>query len=434
MLIRPGIHMRLVCVAGLVLGGEPELLYEGKNMRLTQYLAKHKEEVIYLPVETPREEILRRVKEVSNRNIRIELGYDASKEGQPFLRLTYIGGLPEFNVAVLLGATSGMVVLFAREVPPDVLAEYELRRNIVDCPAGTTLDELREKFSKIAEKSSKLLKVEVGRDPTRDNRYFTRQTYLGENRKEKAAKARWCEWAKKELSCSKSTKSFKAKGCEASFDVAVTFFAGERVHYGFVTDSYTGPDGERVSVTIYEIQERDVDGHAFLRRLVREELALQRTPSGYVVRREDKWGKTTAQWQRRGYAWASGKRRALSITSLGAWPDELLAQYLQKYPSTLTEKTVIDKEAWGKQEVEDLLQRLGKLLSSGEGTWKPYGDFSKLANPLVVTLPAGRLSQRLSRSQRWAEAKENYDAVVKWWESNKTKVRWDEKMQCLMAE
>lgn len=434
MRIRPGIHMLFACVAGLALGAELELLHEGENMRLTQYLAEHKEEVVYLPADTPREEILRRVNEVSNCSTRIELGYDASKEGQPFLRLTYIGGLPEFNVAVLLGATSGMVVLFARELPPEVLAEYELGGHIVGCPAGTTLDELREKFAKIAEKDSKLLKVEVGRDPTRDNRYFVRLRYLGENRKEKAAKARWREWAKKELSCSKSTKSFKAKGCEAFFDVAVTFFAGERVHYGYVEDSYAGPDGEHVSVTIYEIQERDIDDHAFLRMMVREELALQRSPSGYVVRREDKRGERSYEGLQRGYAWASGKRRAIFITSLWAWPDELLPQYMQKFPSNLTEKLVIDKDAWGKQEVEDLLQRLGKLLSLGEATWDPHDVFSQLAVPLVVTLPAGRLSEKLSRSKRWAEAKESYDAVVKWWESNKTKVRWDEKTQCLMAE
>jgi hypothetical protein len=428
MIIRTGLNIVVICMANLSIGGDVELLHEGASLRLAKFSGRQKEETVHLERGVSRSEILKRVNEVADARIKIE--FEDCTSG-PVLRVTYIGIRPDYSIAVLAGGDSCVETILAREVRPEE-AGYEVVFSITHYPEGTTIEQIRTECAK-AKDSTSVLKIEVMRDPTRDARYFGKVTYLGRSIKEKTEGDRWCEWAKGALSCSKGTKSFRAKGCQSFFDVSARLFAGERIRFGFVEDSYVGPKGEHVAVDVYEVQDRDLDEHAFLKRLIREDFAVQKTPVGFVVRREDKWGKTTDQGRGKGYAWPSGKRRAVFITSLGTWPDELVAQYLQKFPSNLTEKATFDKNIWGKQEVEDIVGRLGSQLSVGT-VWNPRGNLSSLALQLEEVLSAEGISNRLQESKSWEEAKENYDSLMKWWNLNKEKVRWDEKTQCLLPK
>jgi hypothetical protein len=339
-------------------------------------------------------------------------------------------------MAVLVWFPIRAEVIFERKVAPEVIERHEIKINNYR-PGPLTPEELQAKIERAksnAQGNPGILKVELLRDSVNGNPYF-KMTSLGLDKVKAAASQAWFDEARKRYGVEGNIGKVQPDG---SFGGGLMqshyhFFDGLD-DFGNFSQHFRGPDGLRVVVYFYEVPDREVDLHQFLRILIGEDdCDLEKRSFGYVVETEKKVAESGRGTRRVRFSWLHGPRLQILISALGDLPADFVEAYGKRFPSSLPKDLEIDKTAWGREEARFWLRRLERSLDdpgAGNRGDRFITDLHRFREYIFVPELQVTLPSEFTREDK----KTVFDGLSKWWQEHGEKTYWEKSIQQLVAE
>ena len=350
-------------------------------------------------------------------------GYSHVKENQPFVAITCLAK-----------------TLFERPITDEERQRYAMSGSSSGYPKGTTMEQVLTKL-KNANWGEKTVKVEVQHahglifDKDIYVRPVLKLTYLGEDLILEKARKEWREEAKRRLAIGRDYAGYKYNRLGVTDVGGTSRVIDPRSRVRKVHESFAGPMGY-VSVAMHEAAERPVDLHQVAREVIKEDVRLEKTEHGYVIIAADKYRQITDRGGGKRIVWRSGKNLLIYLSALGELPMGLLPLYGGKFPSSVPAHFRIDKDEWGRREMEFWLEYLGNTLDPPEVEEPLRMSFYDAVRTLkgYVFIPLVREWRRQTvKGLSIAEKKAIYGRLVEWWEEARKDAYWHQKRQVLVA-
>ena len=329
-----------------------------------------------------------------------------------------------FLVLCLEGKAFGEVI-FERKPEPDTLERYELTGRNLYLENNTSKEDLQNEVVRMREKaqnSKTIVKVELLFD-LKDNCPYFSITALGKDRIKEAADKKWREYAFKNLLV-EDFSPFRKQGASSTRE-QWDMYPDRPAGYGWVTTEYVRPKGEKIDVWIGESHGGPIRLHEWMRRIIGMGLACRvaKHDVHQVIWHDQPW---------KGASWPAGEGRFVSILGGREFPKEVVNAYLKKFPSTLPEDFKLDKASWGKDELDFYLGCLKQAIEVG-APWggRDFGHYFGYAGKFIC-LPFFKDVQ-ITKETPLQKKVELYEQLLKWWNANKERTYWDEKLQQLVA-
>ena len=323
-------------------------------------------------------------------------------------------------------------VIFEKKVDEVILRQHEITGSGRTLDKNISKEELKKEID-IMKKKGELSKtiIKIVLDYKNDGSPYFETSCLGKDLVVEAEKSKWRDEAKKRLSIGKSIGIFKYDATSPSREKCYDMFFEDSKDQGRVTDEYLGPPRRLTEATIEEVADSKISIHEFLREVIQWEIQIEKTKSGVVVKALDKFGPGAVGTTE--IAWLSGDHWRIGIRGGIRWPDDLAGMYLEKFPSTLPNDLKIDKDQWGRDEVDLWLGRLKKsfdLKDEPEVAFNSTQSFERIA--ASVFCPPWR---EIGWHGLSLELKiKHYETISKWWSENKDKTYWDDNLRRLAAK
>lgn len=195
-------------------------------------------------------------------------------------------------------------------------------------------------------------------------------------------------------------------------------------------------DELQISVWVTELMETVISDQDLLRYPVQYAPGLTTVDAYWVVK--------SKEGNFDGINWKSGDHYCVMVVGGGKEGSEAVARaYLERYPSTLTKDFKIDKERWGREEVESWLGRMKRTLDAWD-TIKDdfpregqivkekniYYSINTCVHYLVsyVELPLGD-GYDVMKNLNFEESEVVYVYLSAWWQKGRDKAYWDAKQR-----
>lgn len=198
-------------------------------------------------------------------------------------------------------------------------------------------------------------------------------------------------------------------------------------------------DQAQINVGVTECLESPIPDHDFLRYSIRHHPHLVSLDGNWLIHSIEN-----------GFAelsWKSGNHHSVWVTGGGKAGSETVARkYLEKYPSSLSRDFKIDKEQWGRREVEVWLGRMKRTLDDWDRIKDDIVQDSRIVkeqdvyhsiNACVdwlasfgVEVPLGKNCNQ-SGELDFEQSKRVYDYLCAWWKEYGHTAYWDVRYQCL---
>ena len=192
---------------------------------------------------------------------------------------------------------------------------------------------------------------------------------------------------------------------------------------------YLDPNGKQVGVEFYEVTEREIPAHDFLRWVIRMSTSVVSRRGNTVVKSTTRYGRKDATW----FSWLSGDHLAIYVRGIDTDPSHIVNAYLKKFPSSLPRRLEINKKEWGRREVAFWLDKMKKALDSQDknptSRASAYGSMLELSWRTV--LPPGFME--FTRQSSLAVKQQAYERLRDWWLLNREKSYWSKKYAKLVV-
>jgi hypothetical protein len=221
---------------------------------------------------------------------------------------------------------------------------------------------------------------------------------------------------------------------------------------GHVRDNYRSKSGTPIDVLLIEAPDNKIEFHQIVGQAVRGDCKVRVTPFGVIIesvqpdmssdmqgapRKASATGPANVSDRPVGLIWCSGDHLLVELWGRGHVCDDLLPLYGKAFPSSLPADMKIDKTAWGRDEAEIRINKLGEVVKAG-GQADEKGSAEEFSANLYLLTNSVKVPDvsdaALVRTATADERKAEHLRIRAWWDANKMDTTWDEDQHQLVLQ